>query len=50
MTLEIEHRPAAMTLISWPDRAGFTWAGRFSSRQQAVLSLLRRALAVKEGN
>ncbi|MDA8037629.1 MAG: hypothetical protein M0Z69_00420 [Actinomycetota bacterium] len=51
--LDIAHRPPAATLIGRPNgnprEGGFTWAARFVSREEALVALLRRGLAVREG-
>jgi len=40
--------PGAPSLIGDPVRGGFAWAGQFPSRAAAVMTLLRRALAISE--
>ena len=38
--------PGAASLVSRPGHSGLVWAGRFSSREAALASLIRRALAI----
>jgi hypothetical protein len=44
--VSIAHRPGAVTLVSQPERGGYTWAGRFETRGAAIANLIRRALSV----
>lgn len=37
--------PVVAAVIGWPDRAGFAWLAGFTTTQQAILALLRRALS-----